>query len=46
MATQTSADHVLQIGGTSDVPLEEAFADSYALFNETTRRYMEAYKQL
>jgi PAS domain S-box-containing protein len=36
----------LQIGGGSDIPLEEAFADSYALFNETTRRYMEAYKQL
>ena len=30
----------------SGIPLEEAFADSYALFNETTRRYMEAYKQL
>jgi len=38
--------HVLQIGVGSDVPLEEAFADSYALCNETTRRYMEAYKQL
>ncbi len=46
MTTEPTADHVLQIGGESDIPLEEAFADSYALFNETTRRYMEAYKQL
>lgn len=47
MATlEPRPDQVLQIAGTSDVPLEEAFADSYALFNETTRRYMEAYKQL
>jgi PAS domain S-box-containing protein len=45
-ATEPRPDHVLQIGGGSDIPLEEAFADSYALFNETTRRYMEAYKQL
>jgi PAS domain S-box-containing protein len=45
-ATEPRPDHVLQIGVGSDVPLEEAFADSYALFNETTRRYMEAYKQL
>lgn len=44
--TDARPDHVLQIGGGSDVPLEEAFADSYALFNETTRRYMEANKQL
>lgn len=38
-------DHVLRIDAP-EVPLEEAFADSYALFSETTRRYMEAYKQL
>ena len=45
-AIEPRPDHVLQIGVGSDIPLEEAFADSYALFNETTRRYMEAYKQL
>ena len=44
-AAEPIPDHVLQIG-ESGIPLEEAFADSYALFNETTRRYMEAYKQL
>ncbi|MFH1567166.1 MAG: PAS domain S-box protein, partial [Gemmatimonadota bacterium] len=37
--------HVLEIGG-ADAGLEEAFADSYILFSETTRKYMEAYKQL
>lgn len=46
MPESSRPDHVLQIGDVADVPLEEAFADSYALFNETTRRYMEAYKQL
>ncbi|MEE2659771.1 MAG: ATP-binding protein [Candidatus Latescibacterota bacterium] len=43
-----ASENVLHIAppiGT-DVQLEEAFADSYILFNETTRRYMEAYKQL
>jgi PAS domain S-box-containing protein len=40
-------EHVLQLSPSSDAaPLEEAFADSFVLFNETTRRYMEAYKQL
>jgi PAS domain S-box-containing protein len=40
-------DHVLQMSPPADAaPLEEAFADSFVLFNETTRRYMEAYKQL
>ena len=38
-------EHILEIGGT-DAGLEEAFADSYILFSETTRKYMEAYKQL
>lgn len=38
-------EHVLEVGKI-DAQLEEAFADSYVLFNETTRRYMEAYKQL
>jgi PAS domain S-box-containing protein len=45
----TSADHtaepVLEIGRI-DAQLEEAFTDSYILFKETTRKYMEAYKQL
>ena len=40
-------EHVLQLSPSSDAaPLEEAFADSFVLFNETTRRYMEAYQQL
>ena len=40
-------EHVLQMPPPTDAaPLEEAFADSFVLFNETTRRYMEAYKQL
>ena len=38
-------EHVLEVG-KADTQLEEAFADSYVLFNETTRKYMEAYKQL
>jgi PAS domain S-box-containing protein len=38
-------EHILEVGKV-DTQLEEAFADSYVLFNETTRRYMEAYKQL
>ncbi|MFC1526180.1 nitrogen regulation protein NR(II) [Candidatus Latescibacterota bacterium] len=39
-------EHILEMGGGTDAGLEEAFADSYILFNETTRKYMEAYKQL
>ena len=38
-------ENTLKLGQTS-AQLEEVFADSYILFNETTRRYMEAYKQL
>jgi PAS domain S-box-containing protein len=38
-------EHTLELG-KSDSQLEEAFTDSYILFNETTRKYMEAYKQL
>jgi len=38
-------DHTLELSGT-EAGLEEAFADSYILFSETTRKYMEAYKQL
>jgi PAS domain S-box-containing protein len=30
----------------ADAGLGEAFADSFLLFNETTRKYMEAYRQL
>ena len=44
-ADQASNMHTLELG-TSGAQLEEAFADSYVLFNETTRKYMEAYKQL
>ena len=38
-------EHTIDIGKT-DTQLEEAFANSYLLFNETTRKYVEAYKQL
>ena len=38
-------EHVLDLGRSSS-QLEEAFTDSYILFNETTRKYMEAYRQL
>ncbi len=38
-------DNTLKLGQTS-AQLEEVFADSYILFSETTRRYMEAYKKL
>ena len=38
-------EHTLDIG-KGDAQLEEAFAHSYVLFNETTRKYVEAYKQL
>ena len=38
-------EHTIQIS-EAGTHLEEAFADSYVLFNETTRKYMEAYKQL
>ena len=38
-------EHTLELHKT-DAQLEEAFTDSYILFNETTRKYMEAYKQL
>jgi len=42
---EQSPEHVLEIGRI-DAQLEEAFTDSYILFKETTRKYMEAYKQL
>ncbi|MBI2505339.1 MAG: PAS domain S-box protein [Candidatus Latescibacteria bacterium] len=38
-------EHILDLGRSSS-QLEEAFTDSYILFNETTRKYMEAYRQL
>ena len=38
-------EHTLALR-SSGAQLEEAFTDSYILFNETTRKYMEAYKQL
>ena len=38
-------EHTLELGKSAG-QLEEAFTDSYILFNETTRKYMEAYKQL
>ena len=38
-------EHTLDIGKT-DAQLEEAFAHSYLLFGETTRKYREAYEQL
>jgi len=38
-------EHMLELA-SPDAQLEEAFADSYILFSETTRKYMEAYKQL
>ena len=38
-------EHILELGRSSS-QLEEAFTDSYILFNETTRKYMEAYRQL
>ena len=43
--TSPLPEHILEIGKV-DAQLEEAFADSYLLFNETTRKYMAAYKQL
>ena len=41
----SAPEHVLELGKT-DAQLEEAFADSYLLFEETTRKYREAYEQL
>ena len=38
-------EHTLDFGKT-DAQLEEAFAHSYLLFGETTRKYREAYEQL
>ena len=38
-------EHTLELDH-SEGQLEEAFAHSYMLFNETTRKYVEAYKQL
>ncbi len=38
-------EHTLELDH-SEAQLEEAFAHSYLLFNETTRKYVEAYKQL
>ena len=38
-------EHMLDLG-SPDTQLEGAFADSYILFSETTRKYVEAYKQL
>jgi len=45
MTTEGYPEHTLTIGKL-DVELEDAFADSYLLFSETTRKYMEAYRQL
>ncbi len=45
MASSDSApEHVLQLG--VGAPLEEALAGSSELFEDTTRRYLEAYRQL
>ena len=38
-------EHTIDFG-KGNAHLEEAFANSYLLFNETTRKYVEAYKQL
>lgn len=45
MTTEEHPEHTLPIGKL-DAELEDAFADSYLLFSETTRKYMEAYRQL
>ena len=44
-ATEQIPEHVLEFGRSAG-QLEEAFTDSYLLFNETTRKYMELYRQL
>ena len=44
-APNSMPEHTLDTGKV-DTQLEEAFANSYLLFNETTRKYVEAYKQL
>jgi PAS domain S-box-containing protein len=44
-SAESVTEHVLDLGRSSS-QLEEAFTDSYILFNETTRKYMEAYRQL
>lgn len=44
-STEQLPEHVLEFGRSAS-QLEEAFTDSYILFNETTRKYMEAYRQL
>ena len=44
-APNSMPEHTIDTGKV-DTQLEEAFANSYLLFNETTRKYVEAYKQL
>ena len=44
-STDHLPEHTLELDRTEG-QLEEAFAHSYMLFNETTRKYVEAYKQL
>lgn len=50
LSTSNQADnlpeHTLHSAADADAGLGAAFADSFLLFNETTRKYMEAYRQL